>query len=240
MSKQQLRADSVIDSLALLYRRIEERFPNSSLLGVCADLIVTAEKTARRARAAGRPDPTRMLVTVIGLTALSALTVAAVLAPTFGVERWFPETFSGDNSIYDLVEVLSSVALIFFGAFFYLSATGARGKRRFVFRHLHELRSFAHVIDMHQLTKDPITLSKSATRTESSPERMMTPFELARYLDYSAEMLSLTGKLAALYGERTNDPEINAAVNDVETLTAGIARKIWQKIMMLDNDVAME
>ena len=68
----------------------------------------------------------------------------------------------------------------------------------------------------------------------------MTPFELARYLDYSAEMLSLTGKLAALYGERTNDPEINATVNDVETLTAGIARKIWQKIMMLDNYVAME
>ena len=240
MSKQQLRADSVIDSLALLYRRIDERFPNSSLLDVCADLLVTAEKTARRARAAGRPDPTRMLVTVIGLTVLSTLALAAVLAPTLGIERWFPETFSGDNSVYDLVEVLTSVALVFVGAFFYLSATGTRGKRRFVFRHLHELRSFAHVIDMHQLTKDPITLSKSATRTESSPERAMTPFELARYLDYSAEMLSLTGKLAALYGERTNDPEINATVNDVETLTAGIARKIWQKIMMLDNYVAME
>ena len=67
----------------------------------------------------------------------------------------------------------------------------------------------------------------------------MTPFELARYLDYCAEMLSLTGKLAALYGERTNDPEITGAVNDIENLTANIARKIWQKIMMLDNDVAM-
>ena len=131
MSKQQLRADSVIDSLALLYRRIDERFPNSSLLDVCADLLVTAEKTARRARAAGRPDPTRMLVTVIGLTVLSTLALAAVLAPTLGIERWFPETFKGDNSVYDLVEVLTSVALVFVGAFFLPLGDGGKGQAAF-------------------------------------------------------------------------------------------------------------
>lgn len=240
MAYQKLQAESVIKTLEQLHRRISERFPDSGLADVCAEIVDVANNTERRARAAGRPHIFRNLWALLGIAGLTILTLAAVFAPALGIEAMFPETFvTGKNSIYDLIEVLSSLVLIFVGAFFYLSATGTRGKRRFVFRNLHELRSFAHVVDMHQLTKDPTTLSKLAPRTQSSPERNMTPFELARYLDYCAEMLSLIGKLAALYGERTSDHEINAAVNDIEVLTAGIVRKIWQKIMILDNDAAM-
>lgn len=62
----------------------------------------------------------------------------------------------------------------------------------------------------------------------------MTRFELNRYLDYCSEMLALTGKVAALYVQRFEDPQAVAAVNDIETLTSGLSRKIWQKIMMLN------
>jgi len=64
----------------------------------------------------------------------------------------------------------------------------------------------------------------------------MTGFELSRYLDYCSEMFSLIGKLAAVYTEHLDDPDIVAAVNEVEALTTGLSRKVWQKIMILQSD----
>ncbi|NIO43804.1 MAG: hypothetical protein GTO41_28795 [Burkholderiales bacterium] len=46
-------------------------------------------------------------------------------------------------------------------------------------------------------------------------------------------MLSLIGKLAALYVQRFDDPVALASVNEVESLATGLSRKIWQKIMIL-------
>jgi hypothetical protein len=46
-------------------------------------------------------------------------------------------------------------------------------------------------------------------------------------------MLALTAKLAALYAGESDDPVVIAAVNDIETLTSDLGRKIWQKIMIL-------
>jgi len=99
---------------------------------------------------------------------------------------------------------------------------------------IHELRSMAHVVDMHQLTKDPVTLLDQRYRTASSPDtRSMTPFELARYLDYCSEMLALISKIAALYVQEFPDPVAATAVDEIENLTTGLARKIWQKVTML-------
>jgi len=88
---------------------------------------------------------------------------------------------------------------------------------------------------MHQLTKDPEQLLTNAPSTASSPVRTMTRVELGRYLDYCSEMLSVTSKIAALFVERFDDPVTLAAVNEIESLTAGLSRKIWQKISMLLN-----
>ena len=62
----------------------------------------------------------------------------------------------------------------------------------------------------------------------------MTRFELSRYLNYCSELLSLVGKVASLHAQDLRDPVILAAVNDVESLTVGLSRKIWQKIAILD------
>jgi hypothetical protein len=62
----------------------------------------------------------------------------------------------------------------------------------------------------------------------------MTRFELARYLDYCSEMLSLVSKLAVLYVQRFDDAQVLAAVDDVQALTTGLSNKIWQKIVILD------
>lgn len=70
-------------------------------------------------------------------------------------------------------------------------------------------------------------------RTANSPQRPMSRFELMRYLDYCAEMLALIGKLAALFADRMRDSVVISAVNDIEDLTNGLGRKIWQKITIV-------
>ena len=64
---------------------------------------------------------------------------------------------------------------------FYLSTLESRWRRDQALKALHEFRSIVHVIDMHQLTKDPSALG--GPRTSSSPERDMTRYELVRYLE---------------------------------------------------------
>jgi len=118
-------------------------------------------------------------------------------------------------------------------AIWFLVTAEARLKRRRTLKALYRLRSFAHVIDMHQLTKDPTAVLGKLPPTASSPERRMSEFELARYLEYCAEMLALTAKLAALYAASTDDEQVMTGVNDVEELASNLGRKIWQKIMIL-------
>jgi hypothetical protein len=115
-------------------------------------------------------------------------------------------------------------------AVFFLVTLETRVKRR---RALHELRVIAHIIDMHQLTKDPERMTTERADMASSPRRAMTPAELGRYLDYCSELLSLTGKIAALYVQRFPDTVAVATVNEIEDLTTGLSRKIWQKLMIL-------
>jgi hypothetical protein len=93
----------------------------------------------------------------------------------------------------------------------------------------------AHIVDMHQLTKDPDSVvATSVGDTPSSPRRAMSRGELGRYLDYCSELLSLTGKVAALFVQRFDDPVVLQSVNQIEDLTNGLSRKIWQKITLLE------
>lgn len=228
---QKLLPSGIIKTLARLSQRIEERFPDANLVVVARDLEGVANLTARRARALGRPN--------FLLRVFVFMVIAVGLAAQYFAFRFFlPDLATidpGNPEVLQALEAMVNLLILAGAAIWFLLSLEEKEKRRFVLKHLHELRSFAHVIDMHQLTKDPVTLSGRATRTASSPERGMSRYEIARYLDYCAEMLSITGKLAALYGEQTHDTEITGAVNDVEDLTAGIARKVWQKIVMLDD-----
>ena len=87
---------------------------------------------------------------------------------------------------------------------------------------------------MHQLTKDPEMVLTQHPKTDVSPDRNMTPFELNRYLDYCSEMLALISKVGALYVQSFPDSQALAAVDEIENLTTALSRKIWQKIMILD------
>ena len=107
-------------------------------------------------------------------------------------------------------------------------------KRRRALKALHELRSIIHVIDMHQLTKDPSAEPALNPPTASSPKRTFSQAELVRYLDYCSEMLSLAAKVAVLYAQSFPDAVVTEAVNDLERTSSSLSQKIWQKINIIE------
>jgi len=155
---------------------------------------------------------------------------------------YLPDTFESTlNSVKDMNDVIgllgsAAEALTLIGLIiFFIITFEKRVKKNRALEALHELRSIAHVIDMHQLTKDPSRLNKKIIATKSSPKMDMDANDLSRYLDYCTEMLSLTGKIAALYGASLKDGDSISTVNDIEDLTTGLSRKIWQKLMISDS-----
>ncbi|MFD0726852.1 hypothetical protein [Lysobacter brunescens] len=47
-------------------------------------------------------------------------------------------------------------------------------------------------------------------------------------------MLALISKVAALYVQDIDDPQVLSAVNDIQSLTTGLSANIWQKIVLVD------
>lgn len=228
MNDLTLRADLIVETLSRLQRRIGERFPESGLHSLCGDLLEIARQASERAQWMGRPILTIRIISWLLAAALLALLVAAVRLIGVGLQQMELAEFVA------VLEAGSNEAVLIGAALFFLITFERRIKRRRALAALHELRSVAHVIDMHQLTKDPERLMRDWVATENSPRQGMTPFLLNRYLDYCSEMLSLTGKVAALYVQRFDDGVVLAAVSEVETLCGSLSGKIWQKIVVLE------
>ena len=160
---------------------------------------------------------------------LSIGILALLVMLLFNIRQFQFDDFT--NSVQALDASISSVVFIGAAILFLLSWEN-RIKRSRSLKAIHELRALAHIVDMHQLTKDP----ESALRSPASPSRTrsMTAFELTRYLDYCSDTVALISKIAALYVQDFQDPILLDAVDDVEDLTAGFSRKIWQKITILE------
>lgn len=224
-----LNSEKILNTISTLSRRISERFPGSGLNRVCEELLTIAGESQTRIAWIGKPH--RALRILIG--ALVVLMVG-VLVLVLGLASW-------PRNGFDLVVLVQAseaglnVFILVSAAILFMVTAETRIKRRRALKAIHELRALAHVIDMHQLTKDPERLLARRLETPSSPKQNLTASELGRYLDYCSEMLSLIGKLAALYVQKFDDPVALNAVNEVEDLTTGLSRKIWQKIMIINS-----
>lgn len=222
-----LDSTKIVATIDKLKSRIDERFPDSGLGRVCGELGQLArENTARAARL---ERPAWMLRFGLGATLLASVAALAVIVQLLRAREATGDLFSTLQGI----DAGANLLVLMGATLFFLVSIEARAKRSRALSDLHELRSIIHVIDMHQLTKDPTLFMDGATVTRTSPHRTMTPFELMRYLDYCSEMLSLVAKVAALYAQSFTDPTLIDAVNDLERLTANLSQKIWQKITLV-------
>jgi hypothetical protein len=230
LTDQVLRAGPIRETIARLTQRIEERFPASGLGRVARELGTLGLETERVVEQLGRP--------IWALRFLVALVIAAIVGIVgWAITRAFGNAGGWRADISDLLQGIDAGIneLIFLSLTLYFFASlETRFKRRTALRMMHRLRGIAHVVDMHQLTKDPAHVLQTMEPTPSSPSRALSQAELVRYLDYCSELLALTSKLAALHGQPLQDPVVLDAVNDIESLTAGLSRKIWQKITIID------
>ncbi|MCH9648707.1 MAG: hypothetical protein K0U98_10745 [Deltaproteobacteria bacterium] len=223
-----LRPGPIVETIATLVDRIAERFPDSGLRRVATEVLEVAEGSRERVEQIGRPIyPLR--IAVWGLTLAVIVFLAAVVVQL----RLSGEEFSDLGFFLQVMEAGLNDIILIGAALAFLMTVEVRVKRRRALKALHELRSLAHVIDMHQLTKDPERLLRLGEDTASSPPQLLTPFELGRYLDYCSELLAILSKIAALYAERFDDSVALAAIDEIEALTNGLSRKIWQKMMVL-------
>ena len=317
-----LDPERIVYTISKLERRIEERFPGASLAKVCGRLVGIAEKTVSRLDRVAKP----ILWLGAGTWMMASLVVMGFVTLLARVVST-PDLPGGVDSALTLLQALETGMqdVVFVGlALAFLISAENRIKRGRALRYMRELRAMAHIVDMHQLTKDPGRLIRPAGETESSPDRThgrrtgplsglllrdvvddrqdrsalrrtlqrqrgasggrrgggahdwaepenlaedhdsrrtarsggqptgrvdgqlgqlqarLGGKQLGRYLDYCSEMLSMTAKIAALYAERFSDNVVLQAVDEVEALTTGLSRKIWQKIMILDGPLGAE
>jgi len=221
----ELELPRILATIERLGDRISERFPGSGLSRIAGELLRAGEETGRVVQRVRHPH----WLLRLGLGLLLALLLA--LAAT--ALRFLGSLSIDVEGIGALLEALEAATqnLIFLGVgmYFVLSLEG-RYKRRVSLVQLHRLRSIVHIVDMHQLTKDPEHLLHPGRETPSSPRLVLDRFLLGRYLDYCTELLSLSSKLAALHVQYLNDPVVLEAVNDIEALAANLSNQIWQKI----------
>ncbi len=218
----------IIRTAEQLERRVGERFPDSGLRRVTVELVQLANDIAASAKALEAPIWWARIL--IGL----AIATGAAMFVFVGTILSFDRISTGAFDFVQGVEASINTLLLAGIGFLALARSEERIKRKRVFADLHALRSLIHVIDMHQLTKDPAVLAGDFRPTANSPVRITNRRDLARYLDYCSEMLSITGKLAALYAQSVNDEVVVGAVNDIEELGSNLSRKIWQKITMIE------
>ena len=223
--RDSLDAQKITETIERLCRRIEDRFPESGLAQVARRLLENSRDSTETLEWIERADPrVRIAVgAVVGLLVL--LLVYAVGSVSTDLED------VGPAELVSLIEAGTNELILIGAAILFLVSLETRAKRRRVIAAVNGLHALAHVIDAHQLTKDPLVTRDQ--HTAHSPERSLEPYLLQRYLDYCSELLSLTSKVGFLYVQRFEDPVSQQAVNDLEQLTTGLARKIWQKLMIL-------
>jgi hypothetical protein len=257
-SYRRIHPGAVHETILALEARIAAYFPQSGLRKVARELIeVSGDTTSRIVRIRRRSTAVRVVAWILCLAiAVILLTIPFTLRP------------GKVETLADAVQILEAAlsASFFIGAcVLFLLTWESRMRHQRTMEAIHELRAMAHVVDMHQLTKDPpmllgmdgaTALAPAPARTcegTAAPEvsqpvvtpvalaavtRTYTPFELQRYLDYCTEMLALISKVAVLYAQDTTDAATIAVIDEIEELTNGLSRKIWQKIVLIQRGAA--
>lgn len=228
-----LNPELIVKTTRKLKNRIHERFPDAGLNQVCGELLQVAEESQARVAEISEPNYVLRLIsaTLMALGVSALIYVGSIIEYKSATDNLFG-VLEGIDSAFNILVLMGATAIFLWGL-------EARHRRQKALEDLHALRSIIHVIDMHQLTKDPSAKSfvtfagQAAADTPASPDRTMTPHQLTRYLDYCSEMLSLSGKVAALYAQGSGDGVVVETASDLGQVTTNMSGKIWQKIELV-------
>lgn len=229
MTFRSLDAGYLKANVERLEQRIAARFPERNLREVARDLSRVVDETIDGTHARSRRMRVARIVSVGVIACLVVAVIAAVVILVQGARSGIGDATTWPAFFESLIN-----DLVFAGIAIYFTWLWPRRiQQRTILDSLHELRSLAHVIDMHQLTKDPERLRPNFVPTSASYTEDLDAAQLSYYLDYCSELLSCVAKIAALHGQDSSDPTVLTAIEGIEDLTTGMSRKIWQKIALL-------
>jgi len=223
--ERQLRDDKLLETAEKVRQRIAERFPDSGLATVAAEIIQITRDAIGRAEAIRRP--------ILWLRAAQVVLLAIAVAGVVAYTQTRTDDKPAWQTVLEFLDVTKGHAAILAALAIFLFTLETRYKRRRALRAVHELRAMAHIIDMHQLAKDPDRLGHP-TEPLNVAGRPMDADAMGRYLHYSTELLALVSKVGQLYVQDFPDPAAVTAVDNFESLATGLSNKIWQKLMILD------
>jgi hypothetical protein len=231
---EKLEPVPVIETARRLCDRIGARFPERGIHRVAQELAALTEQVADTSAGSRRRS---RLVRTGSHTMIGIVVLVAVIAFGFAVEAALTE--APDNGLDWLPLIESAVNDLVFVAIavVVLHSLPERVQRSDLLAKLHRLRSLAHIIDMHQLTKEPESL-RDAFAGGTDGDVDLTPEQVEYYLEYCTELLSIVSKAAALCAEESQDDIVLNTVSTIETLTMGMSRKVWQKITVLSDQRA--
>jgi hypothetical protein len=231
---RRLDPDKIISTIDNLEQRIITNLGERGLTRICRELGKVARDAKRRVIRLQQPNwflrvvPIAMTALLTYLTWLMTHNIDELLT---NIDKEAAKEFT--NLIEALKQFKTRIAVpialtvplpLVIGMFVFIWTLETRWKRHRALRYLHELRSIIHVIDMHQLTKDPHHVGDGSDPDHVSGDKLL------RYLDYCAELLSMSGKVAALYAESSHDRLVIETVNDLGQITSNLGNKIWQKL----------
>jgi hypothetical protein len=214
-----LNPDRLTETADRLVNRVVARFPHSGL----AKVTVTVSEVTREAFATAEEIRRPNWWLRIGLIGLAVL----VLAGAVLIALTLPEEASTPARLAEALFKTQGAVVFISAIVVFLWTLEARFKRRKAVKAIHDLRTLAHIIDMHQLSKDP-EYPKEGDQAYATVEAM------TQYLHYCSEMLAIISKIGQLYVEDFHDTTTLTAVDNLESLTTGLSQKIWQKLMILE------
>jgi hypothetical protein len=233
---KKLQGKSLAAAASDLYERISAEFPDRWLTKEAEELARDAKSFVEEAESLSKKGAIFYTIRLLAIAGIAAWvgTTSLMLVRIWALMKQKPESidiFQSMQGIDSGIHIAVSAAL----AIFFVATLESRRKRQIAFNGLNSLLNFAHVIDSHQIDKDPTAFASGMPRRGALLKVPLEPAELLRYLDYCSEMLSLIRRLAALYGQESGDSAITKQVDDIADLTASLSNKIWQKITILNS-----
>jgi hypothetical protein len=221
----------ILETIQLFRRRIEKGFPKSGLSAVSTELEDTARVCFAEMDKQERP--------LWGVR--TAVGVGVVVLLFLPLEVWWllnlPTKFNSFGEFVQATDAAFNVVMLLAGAAIFLVSWENRMKRNSALKVLHELRSLAHVIDMHQLSKDPLmdmgTLD-DGQRLSDRPKAIKEAQDLWLYLSFATDLLAVVGKLAACIAQSQTDRIVLDTVYEIEMISTSLSRKIWQKMGLVN------
>lgn len=211
----------IVKSERALSERIKAKFPGRGIDKVSDQLSIACQRSLEVSERLSKPN---WWLRSIQYFVISIL----IFSIAFAISRL--EMDPGINDLFEVVQGIESSIndFIFIAvAVWFVMRLESSWKRRISLRSLHTIRSIAHVIDMHQLSKDPQVLGSEPSKRD----------ELLAYLDFCSDMLAITSKAAAIHAQGYEDHDTLSAVREIEALTDGFRNRIWQKIAIIERRI---